>query len=307
MQADSHGKRLTRKGREGKHRSGATPCREEWDFRARFTDYDHKTYGSFNFLPPEEVFYCNSYEIARHRADAEVCVAQREGYRRKKFDISSFEGLLKCYWKFDGNGKAGIPPFANWFYSEWPEWPQQPYLSVKESERRRRFKVCWGHLPEPQLPLVKLADVYKDVEAWKKKEPRRRLRYWRRHRMELCEDVWTLRSRFRHDPSPLLEVAAFEIDYSLSTKTLAKLFENWIKNRRKAKGYRQRENRGPASQTDQLRTELLALGAGRLLQSGMKVREAIAHTKEVSGKPLYAFEPEWSAARKRAREILGDI
>ena len=94
--------------RQGKHRSGAALPREEWDFRARFSDYDPRTYGPFDFLPPEEVFYCNAYEISRHSPDADACRAQRKVYKRKKFDISSFDGLLECYWKFDGNGKDGF-------------------------------------------------------------------------------------------------------------------------------------------------------------------------------------------------------
>lgn len=121
------------------------------------------------------------------------------------------------------------------------------------------------------------SDIFKDVTTWKQGQQHFRLRYWRHDKLTLGKDVWTIRDRRADDNDPPREVAAFEIDFAHSNKTLTMLFDNWLRSRREEKGYRERQTRGPASQTDHMRKKLLALGAWRLIHSGMTYKEAI-HT-----------------------------
>jgi hypothetical protein len=61
--------------------------------------------------------------------------------------------------------------------------------------------------------------------------------------------------------------------------------------------------RGAGARIRQERTDLKYLGATKLLDS-MKALEAIAHTAEALGRPLFSNESEWSRAQKRARTTL---
>jgi hypothetical protein len=293
--------------------------REEWDFRACNPKtnpwYDEKKYGPYTFLDVAEVYRCLQYEWDRDDLDldGEIVIERRKEAGAGGWDVTTFEGLLKLYYATDGNGKAGHPPLANWFFYVWPDWPQTPYLKIPESSRRSRFKAMWKELPKRTLPLVKLVDIFKDVETWKAvrdqppDEVRKaafRLPYWRRDILDLEEDAWTVRARRAKSDAPPREIAAFEIDFALSPKRLTKLFENWVRQRCEAKGYRFKQNRGSASQTDAMRDALLVIGVRRLLRAGMTPEEAHAYVEKASGRPLLPTPGEWETAVDLAGQRL---
>ncbi len=187
---------------------------------------------------------------------------------------------------------------GEWFYIPWPEWPMMPYLSIPRNERKRRRDKSWGNNPKRTLKRVRLMDIYKDVKAWKQGKTPNEIRKWHPGgHLIMNEDIWVIGSRLATEENQApTEIAAFEIDFSLSPKTLSQLFNNWVVQRRKMMGYKHRENRGPASKTERLRSQLVALGARRLIETGMTYKEAADHTKSLTGRPLYASDSEWSRA-----------
>jgi hypothetical protein len=64
-----------------------------------------------------------------------------------------------------------------------------------------------------------------------------------------------------------------------------------------------RRHRGAGARIRQERTDLKCLGATKLLDC-MTAPDAIAHTIEALGRPLFKNESEWSRAQKRARTTL---
>jgi hypothetical protein len=130
-----------------------------------------------------------------------------------------------------------------------------------------------------------------------------RLRYWHNRQITLNEATWIIRSLTRRDDDSIVEFATFEIDFSLSNKRLGKLFDSWLRTWRKRKGYKERQNRGPSSQTDRLRHDLMALGARRLERTGMTYNEAADYTKKETGRALYVHASAWSNALKRMENL----
>lgn len=219
-------------------------------------------------------------------------------------ELSFDEQLLLRQKTFDAllNQHLRLSPdhcvFREWFYIPWPEWPAMPYLSIPSSERRLRLQKSWEKYPKRALKLVCMLDIIKGVRALKQGKTYPGLQYWiHGNDLKMNEDIWVLRPRFspEQDKAPT-EIVAFAIDFNLSPKTLTQLFNNWVVQRRKLMGYKHRENRGPASQAGRLRSQLMALGARRLLDTGMTYREAADYTKALTGRPLFAGESEWSDA-----------
>ena len=149
-------------------------------------------------------------------------------------------------------------------------------------------------------------DVYKDVAALKQGNKPTRLRYWANHKIELNEDTWVVRRHNPRETDPIIEIAAFEIDFRLSNPVLTKLFARWLKAWREKKGYKPRESRGRASETLRMRSDLIDWGAWRLIDTGMTYKEAAQLTQDSSGKALFEDEATWSRAIKRASDRLGD-
>ena len=141
--------------------------REEWDFRSRPKNAEKKgdwTCGiQFDFLPDDEVWNCWRYEFTRKSSEVDYCLKWRASADKPK----DFSSLLAHYWCADPNRKEGTAPIADWFYSIWPEWPRQPFLSVRRNERERRYKQCWGDQPKRQLHQVHLRNSYRFVVALK--------------------------------------------------------------------------------------------------------------------------------------------
>lgn len=282
---------------------GKTPVREDWDFRAqpekgKKADWTHGK--PFHFLPDHEVGLCWLYELTRTAREVDYYLkwrAQAEAPR-------DFNSLLVHYWRTDPNGKEGHAPVTDWFYSIWPDWPEKPFLSIDQTERKARYKKMWGSNPKRKLRLVPLREIYRFVVAVKAgKNPKFPVAQANSSRIEMETDVFVLRSVIPRNEAAPTEIAAFEIDYNLGDKILARRFQNWLAQRRKEKGYARREHRGKSG-TKLNRADLCALGACRLLDSGLSIKEAQDYTEKVSGKALFADSGDWSKAKKTAGEAL---
>ena len=279
--------------------------REEWDFRAQ-PDPKKKTkkgdwtadapLGSFNFLPEDDVWFCWNYEFSRHTSEREFISKWRQGAEKP----DDFDSLLAHYWLADPFGKEGSV-VAEYFYKTWPEWPEKPFLSVSLAERQRRYNKCWGHEPKRKLRLVRLKDIYRFVVALKAGEDVKLPLPGREHwGAELGDDLWTVPKRTSRKQLPPIEIAAFEIDFELPDKVLANRFRRWLALRRKEKEYKAPDER----RTRTLRSELMALGALHLLDSGWSASKAQEFTAKVSGSALYEDETDWSHARKTAQSAI---
>ena len=146
--------------------SGKTPAREEWDFRARPEKGNEnwaKGFQQFCFLPDDEVGLCWLYEFTRKAPEVDYYLKWRAEAKAPR----DFDSLLAHYWLTDPNGKDGHAPVTNWFYSIWPEWPESPFLSIGQTERKARYKKMWGSNPKRKLRLVPLREIYRFVVAVK--------------------------------------------------------------------------------------------------------------------------------------------
>jgi hypothetical protein len=284
--------------------------RNEWDFRPRPEKAKKKgdwTGGQqFDFLPDDEVELCWEYEFTRLSGFGSVSGDYYLKWRARADNPHDFDSLLAHYWRTDPSGKLGYPPVN--FYMVWPEWPEQPFLSVTQKERERRHKAMWRKNLKRQLPTVPLRDIYRLGVALKTGEQTDLLKSipeMSYRRIEVEDDVLILRSILPGDEEPPAEIAAFVIDYTLGDKILAKRFQNWLVQRRKEKGYARQEHRGKSG-TKRARADLCALGGWRLLRSGLSIKEAQDYTEKVSGKALFSDAGDWSKAKKKAVEALHD-
>ena len=277
--------------------------REEWDFRPQ-PDPKKKTKRGdwtssipFNFLPEDESYFCWQYEFSRYAIQSFDYYSQWRAGAGKPAD---FDSLLDHYWRTDPNGKTGCPPVAQWFYKIWPEWPAKPYLSVPFKERRRRFKQTSDKGPKQRLRLMPLRDIYRYVVAVKAGKATEALLSGRGvGPVEMGNEIWTF-PRAPQEGVPPVEIAAFEIDYELSNENLVSKFQVWLEQRRKLKGYERPDRRG--SRAD--RSDLIALGAMRLMDSGLSIRKAMDFSERISGKTLFEDSGDWSKARKRAKQAI---
>ncbi len=279
------------------------PVREEWDFRAqpeKSKKGDWNLDKSFKFLPDDEVGLCWLYEFTRTGREVEYYLK----WRAEADNPSDFDCLLAHYWRTDPNGKEGHAPVSDWHYSIWPNWPEKPFLSIKWKERKERYRKMWASNPKRQLQLVPLREIYRFVVAVKAGEnPQLPVAHANRSRIEMEPDVFILRSVIPREKVAPREIAAFELDYNLGDKILARRFQNWLAQRRKEKGYARQQHRGNSG-TKSNRAELCALGAYRLLESGLSIKEAQDYTERVSGKALFADPGDWSKAKKTAWNAL---
>lgn len=313
------------------------PCaREEWDFRAAGETgwYDSKKYGPYGFLPDDEVLWCNQYEIARHTLEAESKLLVRESCPawkkwieaegnslpsgkdgRKLLAAKTCEALFKhhlgvCRKKIMVNEVlVEQGPMPTPWYFLWPEWPMQPFLSINLAERKRRFKL-FRQAFEPELPMVALRDIYHAIEAIKQgRRPAHLPQYLGASKeVQINPDTWVSKPKMPASTSDSAhEIAAFAIDFADSNKVLLRKFEMWLKRRRQKKGYAERGTKNLKVEKERLRTELKNLGAARLKAAGMTARQAADYTAKITGKPIYAHEPAFSAAMEFGSEILGKV
>lgn len=301
-------------------------AREEWDFRAMGESgwYDEKKYGPFNFLPDDEVNYCRLYEFSRFHPDADGVVADRNlecpawvtwaeatelGRKprlsleeRKRLTEATFDALLKYRWSLVARPIKTKLEFL--FSYCWPEWPMQPFLSVNPAERKRRYKLSWPNMQSQQMELVPLQSIIETyIIRSRGGVPKCLPKYNKLDRdSRINKDTWVIMPKIQGSVADPVEITPVAIDYAKSNKVLANEFLELLKRRRKEKGYTERGSNDLKAQTAKLRGELTRMAAARLISVGLTAPEASAHTKRLSGKPLFASPPLWS---KAASGMLG--
>ena len=257
-------------------------AREEWDYR-------------LPLLQDTEVLACHQYELARIR-QTDAWRADTQKFRAAS-DGSSYADFQRhaehCRAKFDQEEWPIL------FYALWPEWPNRPYLSVPEAERKSLMAAWNGKFEPEMLRMVPLTEILG------------------KHEYNLAR-AWSGRGKFRlpplnQEPPPLgattfmysQEVVAFSIPSGVTVAEFMAQAGQWYRQHQKERGDTPSETRGAAAPVKQLRADLCAIGFWRLCRSGMARDQAAEHTQEISGKPLIALDPSaWTRSTKRAEKLL---
>lgn len=263
------------------------PRREEWDFR-------------LGLLPGPEVVWCREYESGRIQQSQ----AWRDGiaeFRQESGGSTSeifMEHAKRC------ERERGALHWAKLFYTVWPEWPTRPFLSVSAAERKKRIR-SWVACFESEPRTLEVFDVGGLV---------RRAEY--KHFCEKAEMEPPFETPFDREAivgktitfrgSKSEEIVAFHLRYKWeTTRELVDRFAAWTTKRKKELGIRDGETRGAASFIKQMRADLCALGAWRLIHGGMSRVQAANYTQAVSGRPLLSHHSsDWTRALARARRAF---
>jgi hypothetical protein len=272
--------------------------REEWDFRP-------PTRG---LLPEDEVLACHTYETARLGDERWMDEVRTWRAQSKQ---QSFDALLllraKCL------EEQQTPPHE--FFAYWPEWPDQPYLKVREHIRRERRKVWTGRTfkQSPALPSVSFRHLFAYRDAFNSGAKPAWVDHSGYREASIDPQAGTIRLPLKIDPQagtirlpPESEIAAFKIRFSTSDDVLAGQFKQWLQTRRLQNGIPNPDTRGERGLAQRLRKELLTLGVWRLRSVARLTNyQAIAYTRRVSGRPLFANPSTWSENFGRAKKPGG--
>ena len=216
----------------------------------------------FSTCPKDEMDYCRFYEFARYNDELKAEIA------RRRTDDNWRSGLSPEDWAFYGmRAKLG-------FFRLFPEFPDRPWLEIKEGDRRKRCAECRildGPFVVVAPDRLDPADGYPCVPT----------------------DVGT---RTIH------HVYAVEIDLTASREAIKQSFERWIDS-----VHQNREivvkKQGGLTDADLLK----ALGAYRLLahfEGKWKEAADWSQKNRRDNEPLYSDQPEWIKARKKADKFI---
>lgn len=271
------------------------PPRDEWDFRPSF---DLKGDDGKNFKPDEafqplvflsdgEVHVCLTYEFERQNKNTWQYVLDW----RKPSGARSFNALIRYRRQCLVQNNIQSP----WeFYAYWPEWPDTPYLRIKQDVRRKYWKAWTGRdfSDSPQLEVCPISYLLSHREVlWGELKNTEHAGQFASAKFDRTGEIIT----FEGTPHSGQEIAAFVIRYHLSDEGLKRRFGRWLTERREANEMPNPETRGEKSDVARLRKELRALGAWRRVhQSGKTYEEAEEYTEQVSGKPSFKGIASWS-------------
>jgi hypothetical protein len=259
----------------------------------------------FSTCPTDELRSCYNYERTREsKVHRDSLLEWRRNHKGSTFDdwlpIASEPS------------RAGRPPLFGWeLFTYCPEWPEQPYLAIPQAERQRRQNLIPKIIEQADitnaLRLVHLPKLLKDFSDGTPTGKKWLLPPLNRATVNPGYDIQKPMASdpFPHEPVPLdHETVAFEIDWRHSDGNLSKLFQLWLKSNR-PKEVRQWIIKGKGRTSEQLRKDLKALGAWRLLKK-MKWDAAAEHTANLSptGKALFDNQAAWISARKHAQSLL---
>ncbi|MCX6911362.1 MAG: hypothetical protein NTY01_25425 [Verrucomicrobia bacterium] len=241
----------------------------------------------FHSCPENEWEECWQWEFAREPAAKAIQTAVthfRKATRRKTFDD---------YWRVATDDKRRFLSFPrpkrrrDLLYCS-PEFPSQPYLSIKEQERKRR--------------IAEIGEVRKvgGFSQWDLKE----------FISEIVsgehDSCWlnVIGGTMQHGTSVAV---LFDINWRLNNRELKERFAAWLKDHRPA-DVEQIESRGAGSRPRQCQADLKALGALRLLHV-MPWNEATEVTQRELGKPgpLFSEQNRWIAAKRRAEKVIREF
>ena len=241
----------------------------------------------FSQCPPDELWDCHFYEFAREGGTIRASVAAwRRLHPGKVFDD---------WLTFAASAKRGNRPqvFGYEVFNWYPEWPEAPYLRIKESERKRRRRM----VPQPVrvenirnalriVPLPKLLKEFSEPSPF--------------GTLQLPpQDRLTVKSA-----DGTHETVAFDIDWRHSNGTLRKAFECWLQQNRPPH-VPEWKIKGKGTQAEQIKKELKALGASRLLRvMGWKAAGALTARVLPTAEVLFSEQSAWSDAKKCANSVL---
>ena len=168
----------------------------------------------------------------------------------------------------------------------------------------------WFQPYPPDAPLT-LDEFWPDTPFLSLSREKRKLRI--RERAETQERVWGFETPLHKLPkchSRTYEMGgrwnvfvATEIRWALTDSEMIAAFREWLKKNRPEDRQPQSTRTGAASLPRQLRAELKALGAWRLLQV-MHWSKAETATMDSEGKPLFADQKGWIRARAVAERVF---
>ena len=296
---------------------GRQTARQEWDFRARFVVPAGMKIEPFEFLEDAELLPCYEYEVAR---EDRTWIEEVRAWRGQH--APSFSALLDLWcqrWRTKGK-------HPSWeFYVLWPEWPDVPYLSLPPAVRHARLQLWTGRAfkvgskpkrlvwDPPPLPTVSMSHLFGYRGAFWKEVPNYRGPY----EDAVIGKTITFNGE-KHKLWRTREFVAFDLSWDDSNESMIERFRVWVEQRRKVRGIKERELRGTASFTRELRRQLCALGAWRLIHKArMKVassrstmgkgisKDVHTFTERIAGKALYKDPLTWKRNLDRIAGPLG--
>ena len=241
----------------------------------------------FSQCPPDELHDCYYYEFMREWNIVREQVAEW----RKAHAGSKFDDWRPMFSKITRENRPRS--FSYELFNFCPEWPSQPYLSIKQNERQRRRQMIFRPAPQSDksraLGQVNVSMIIRDhIERGIKYEPT----------LDALERCVIKQNDGLH------EIAAFEIDWRHSDGTIIKRFSSWLKSIR-PKSVSQWTIKGQGTDSAQMMKNLNALGAWRLLKI-FHWEDAAKETAKfyAGGKSLFGEQPNWIRARKYAESLL---
>jgi hypothetical protein len=242
-----------------------------------------ETEWNFKNCPDEEVRDCFYYEF--HREIPEV----REWITKWRNDTegTDFEALESSL-TFDRMAELGNRldlPDVSWF-PIYPEWPEKPFLSIPDKERRARrhrldpepaSRLSWRLYPSTEatrrgLPIdwERIADAFENSGMWPV--------------AAVEENAW---------------IAPFKIDWEHSDKQLSEAFDSWLKTCRPDTIKQRKSKTGGGSELREMRADLKALGAFR--------QRAQRTFEDVQSQSQYSDQSAWLKAARKAEAIIAGL
>ena len=164
-----------------------------------------------------------------------------------------------------------------------PEYPDIPFLSIKDDERKQRvFQVDEVFGGGRLAALIKFQPI-----------PLQSIRHWG------SDDFERRRRNVRR------KTVAFDMNWTLSEPELVEVFRAWMRKERKRDQTAPQENRGAGGSERQYRTWLKELGALRLLrQMDWQAARDLSVDASKEEKPIYLNQANWIGANENAEARL---
>jgi hypothetical protein len=281
------------------------PVREEWDFRAKFRLPEGINCLPFDHLEDVEVVPCHDYETSR---EEKHWVQEALAWRDRSED-KTFGGFLR-FWCHSWRTLNEKRPTTE-FYVLWPEWPTVPYLKIPANVRRKRLELWTGRTfrraskPKQffwEVPALRVVDM---TYLFSKKDIMWQKPAWYKGPFEDAIVGKTITFPGKKWNWETRELVAFDINWLESNDSLVERFRQWVEHQRKENRIEARETRGSASFPKELRSNLSALGAWRLVKKfRLNLSDAQRHTEKLSGKALFENPETW---RRNLKWIISPI
>ena len=238
---------------------------------------------NFSTCCDDEVQDCFDYEFARESQEAISYIERGRAPARGE----TFEDLFRLFWEDRPQyvGENTPPTLHARLFSACPEWPDKPYLSINRQERKRRLTVMGGtstaHTINSDLSNLSglgMVNGYYELGGT----------------IQSIEHEWQW-------------YAGFEIDWRLSNEEMIKSFKDWLIDNRPLHIKPIKDGKvGAGSPQRQMRSDLKALGAFRLLRKHGTWLKAYNASFDDAKKELLAHSPSaWTRAKQRAASLIG--